>query len=138
MKFISKGDGGITELIDDLNSGKIMYAFLKVDLPDGSISKYVLINWQVSCMIIEIRLLYTWHFWEVISFGIVLSSVTVLCWHEMTVVVEMVCLVVVTSCDPNPCCGGDFRVAREPNLRLAIADHVFLQKGRDRKISSRI
>lgn len=48
LKFISKGDGGIMELIDDLNSGKIMYAFLKVDLPDGSISKYVLINWQVS------------------------------------------------------------------------------------------
>ncbi|KAJ0178479.1 hypothetical protein K1T71_006302 [Dendrolimus kikuchii] len=46
LKFISKGDGGLTELIDDFNSGKMQYAFLKVDLPDGSISKYVLINWQ--------------------------------------------------------------------------------------------
>ncbi|XP_046968610.1 drebrin-like protein B [Vanessa cardui] len=46
LKFVSKGDGGLTELIDDFNSGKIQYAFLKVDLPDGSISKYVLINWQ--------------------------------------------------------------------------------------------
>ncbi|XP_028169123.1 drebrin-like protein [Ostrinia furnacalis] len=46
LKFVSKGDGGLTELIDDFNSGKIQYAFLKVDVPNGSISKYVLINWQ--------------------------------------------------------------------------------------------
>ncbi|XP_068618405.1 drebrin-like protein isoform X2 [Battus philenor] len=46
LKFVSKGDGGLTELIDDFNSGKIQYAFLKVDVPSGSISKYVLINWQ--------------------------------------------------------------------------------------------
>ncbi|GBP37826.1 Drebrin-like protein [Eumeta japonica] len=46
IKFVSKGDGGLTELIDELNSGKIMYAFLKVDVPDSSIAKYVLINWQ--------------------------------------------------------------------------------------------
>lgn len=46
LKFISKGDGGLIELIDEFNSGKIQYAFLKVDVPNGSISKYVLINWQ--------------------------------------------------------------------------------------------
>ncbi|CAH0584077.1 unnamed protein product [Chrysodeixis includens] len=46
LKFISKGDGGLDELIDEFNSGKIQYAFLKVDQPNGSISKYVLINWQ--------------------------------------------------------------------------------------------
>lgn len=46
LKFISKGDGGIEELIDDLNSGKVMYGFLKVDMPSGAISKFVLINWQ--------------------------------------------------------------------------------------------
>lgn len=46
LKFVSKGDGGLMELIDDFNSGKIQYAFLKVDIPNGSISKYVLINWQ--------------------------------------------------------------------------------------------
>lgn len=51
LKFIGKGDGGLTELIDDFNSGKIQYAFLKVDLPNGSISKYVLINWQVCLLI---------------------------------------------------------------------------------------
>ncbi|KAJ8716305.1 hypothetical protein PYW08_013590 [Mythimna loreyi] len=46
LKFIDKGDGGIDELLNEFNSGKIQYAFLKVDQPNGSISKYVLINWQ--------------------------------------------------------------------------------------------
>ncbi|XP_050563941.1 drebrin-like protein B [Spodoptera frugiperda] len=46
LKFVAKGDGGLDELIDEFNSGKIQYAFLKVDQPNGSISKYVLINWQ--------------------------------------------------------------------------------------------
>ncbi|XP_047026501.1 drebrin-like protein [Helicoverpa zea] len=46
LKFIDKGDGGLDELIDEFNSGKIQYAFLKVDQPNGSISKFVLINWQ--------------------------------------------------------------------------------------------
>ncbi|CAF4865053.1 unnamed protein product [Pieris macdunnoughi] len=46
LKFISKGDGGLTELVDEFNSGKIQYAFLKVDIPNSTISKYVLINWQ--------------------------------------------------------------------------------------------
>ncbi|XP_049874579.1 drebrin-like protein B [Pectinophora gossypiella] len=46
LKFVSKGNGGLLELIDDFNSGKIQYAFLKVDVPNGNISKYVLINWQ--------------------------------------------------------------------------------------------
>ncbi|XP_041986594.1 drebrin-like protein isoform X2 [Aricia agestis] len=46
LKYVSKGDGGLTELIDEFNSGKIQYAFLKMDIPSNSISKYVLINWQ--------------------------------------------------------------------------------------------
>lgn len=46
LKFIDKGDGGIDELLNEFNSGKIQYAFLKVDQTNGSISKYVLINWQ--------------------------------------------------------------------------------------------
>lgn len=33
-------------MIDDLNSGKIMYAFLKVNDPKTSLPKNVLINWQ--------------------------------------------------------------------------------------------
>jgi hypothetical protein len=37
--------GGIEEMAEDLNSGKIMYAFCKVMDPKTSLPKCVLINW---------------------------------------------------------------------------------------------
>lgn len=37
--------GGIEEMVEDLNSGKIMYAFCKVMDPKTSLPKCVLINW---------------------------------------------------------------------------------------------
>lgn len=37
---------GIEEMMEDLNSGQIMYAFLKVMDPKTSLPKNVLINWQ--------------------------------------------------------------------------------------------
>lgn len=46
LKVISKGSDGIEEMTEDLNSGKIMYAFLKVNDPKTSLPKCVLINWQ--------------------------------------------------------------------------------------------
>ncbi|EFA00313.1 drebrin-like protein [Tribolium castaneum] len=46
LKFVSKGSNGIEELTEDLNSGKIMYAFVKVNDPKTSLIKFVLINWQ--------------------------------------------------------------------------------------------
>lgn len=46
LYVVSKGSEGIEELTEDLNSGKIMYAFIKVGDPNTSLSKYVLINWQ--------------------------------------------------------------------------------------------
>lgn len=46
LKVVNKGSGGIEEMIDDLNSGKIMYAFVKVNDPKTSLPKCVLINWQ--------------------------------------------------------------------------------------------
>lgn len=46
LKVASKGDGGINELAEDLNSSKIMYAFCRVKDPKTSLPKYVLINWQ--------------------------------------------------------------------------------------------
>lgn len=46
LKLVSKGPGGIEEMIEDLNSGKIMYAFVKVNDPKTSLPKCVLINWQ--------------------------------------------------------------------------------------------
>ncbi|KAK9501942.1 hypothetical protein O3M35_012570 [Rhynocoris fuscipes] len=46
LQFVSKGDGGLEELKDELNSGKIMYAFARVRDPKTSLPKCILINWQ--------------------------------------------------------------------------------------------
>lgn len=48
LKVVSSGDGGLIEISEDLNSGKIMYAFVGVDDPKTTLTKYILINWQVS------------------------------------------------------------------------------------------
>ena len=45
LKVVSSGDGGITEMSEDLNSNKIMYAFCRLLDPKTSLPKYVLINW---------------------------------------------------------------------------------------------
>lgn len=46
LKLVSKGSNGIEELTEDLSSGKIMYAFVKINDPKTSLPKFVLINWQ--------------------------------------------------------------------------------------------
>ncbi|XP_075160944.1 actin binding protein 1 [Haematobia irritans] len=46
LKVVSTGDGGIAELSDDLNSGKIMYAFVRIEDPKTGLKKFLLINWQ--------------------------------------------------------------------------------------------
>ncbi|KAJ1524874.1 hypothetical protein ONE63_009740 [Megalurothrips usitatus] len=46
LKVYGKGDGGLSEMAEDLNSGSIMYAFCQVQDPKTSLDKYVLINWQ--------------------------------------------------------------------------------------------
>ncbi|KAJ8910282.1 hypothetical protein NQ315_016099 [Exocentrus adspersus] len=46
VKVISTGCNGIEEMREDLNSGKIMYGFVKVTDPKTSLDKCVLINWQ--------------------------------------------------------------------------------------------
>ncbi|XP_077498727.1 actin binding protein 1 isoform X2 [Amblyomma americanum] len=43
---VGKGAGGLEELTEELNCGKVMYAFCKVQDPSTSLSKFVLINWQ--------------------------------------------------------------------------------------------
>ena len=48
VKVVATGDGGLDELIEDFNPSKIQYALLKVEDPKTSLSKYVLINWQVG------------------------------------------------------------------------------------------
>ncbi|KAH8236160.1 hypothetical protein KR032_011076 [Drosophila birchii] len=46
LKVIGTGDGGVEELTEDLNSGKIMYAFVRIEDPKTGLKKYLLINWQ--------------------------------------------------------------------------------------------
>jgi len=48
LKVVATGDGGVDELNEDLNSGKIMYAFVRIEDPKTGLNKYLLINWQVS------------------------------------------------------------------------------------------
>lgn len=45
MYVVSTGDGGLEELVDELNSGKIMYAFCRVTCPNTGLPKCVFINW---------------------------------------------------------------------------------------------
>ncbi|XP_063982029.1 drebrin-like protein [Diachasmimorpha longicaudata] len=46
LKVVSTGDGGLEEMIEDLNSGHIMYAFCRVIDTKTSLPKCVLVNWQ--------------------------------------------------------------------------------------------
>ena len=41
-------DGDIEEMVEELNGGKMMYAFLRVKDPNTQLFKNVLVNW-VSC-----------------------------------------------------------------------------------------
>lgn len=45
-------EGGLEELVEELNSGKVMYAFCRVKDPNSGLPKFVLINWVcrlISC-----------------------------------------------------------------------------------------
>lgn len=46
LKLVSTGDGGLEEMVEELNSGKIMYALCRVIDPKTSLPKYIMINWQ--------------------------------------------------------------------------------------------
>ncbi|XP_063787969.1 drebrin-like protein isoform X3 [Pseudophryne corroboree] len=45
IRLAGTGDGGLEELVDELSSGKVMYAFCRVLDPNSGLPKYVLINW---------------------------------------------------------------------------------------------
>ncbi|XP_073444721.1 drebrin-like protein isoform X2 [Dendrobates tinctorius] len=45
LRLAGTGDGGLEELVDELSSGKVMYAFCRVQDPNSGLPKYVLINW---------------------------------------------------------------------------------------------
>ncbi|XP_055316713.1 drebrin-like protein [Sitodiplosis mosellana] len=46
LKVVSTGNGGLIELADELNSGKILYGFLSITNEKNNLIKYLLINWQ--------------------------------------------------------------------------------------------
>lgn len=58
LKLVSSGEGGVEELCEDLNSGKIMYAFVRIEDPKTGLKKFLLINWQVICMYTYTRIKY--------------------------------------------------------------------------------
>ncbi|XP_004839993.1 drebrin-like protein isoform X2 [Heterocephalus glaber] len=45
IRVASTGEGGLEELVEELNSGKVMYAFCRVKDPNSGLPKFVLINW---------------------------------------------------------------------------------------------
>lgn len=47
LRVVETGDGGLAELNEELNTSHIMYGFVRVLDPKTSLTKYVLINWQV-------------------------------------------------------------------------------------------
>uniref|UniRef100_A0A3B1IQ63 Drebrin-like b n=1 Tax=Astyanax mexicanus TaxID=7994 RepID=A0A3B1IQ63_ASTMX len=58
IRLAEKGDGGLEELVEELNSGKVMYAFCRVQDPNSGLPKYVLINWfrtLILCLCICVR-----------------------------------------------------------------------------------
>lgn len=50
-RVIIFSDGGLEEMVEELNSGKVMYGFCRVQDPNSGLPKYVLINW-VSPLVI--------------------------------------------------------------------------------------
>ncbi|XP_072341654.1 drebrin-like b isoform X5 [Scyliorhinus torazame] len=45
LRLAGTGDGGLEELVEELSSGKVMYAFCRVKDPNSGLPKFVLINW---------------------------------------------------------------------------------------------
>uniref|UniRef100_A0A3P8UKT3 Drebrin-like a n=1 Tax=Cynoglossus semilaevis TaxID=244447 RepID=A0A3P8UKT3_CYNSE len=45
IRLAETGDGGLEEMVEELNTGKVMYAFCRVKDPNSGLPKYVLINW---------------------------------------------------------------------------------------------
>ncbi|KAL7846757.1 hypothetical protein SRHO_G00217370 [Serrasalmus rhombeus] len=45
IQVAGKGDGGLEEMVQEFNSGKVMYGFCRVLDPSSGVSKLILINW---------------------------------------------------------------------------------------------
>lgn len=42
---VTAAEGGLQEMVEELSSGKVMYAFCRVKDPNSGLPKFVLINW---------------------------------------------------------------------------------------------
>ncbi|XP_037693156.1 drebrin-like protein isoform X2 [Choloepus didactylus] len=45
IRLAGTGEGGLEEMVEELSSGKVMYAFCRVKDPNSGLPKFVLINW---------------------------------------------------------------------------------------------
>ncbi|KAL6472545.1 hypothetical protein MHYP_G00187330 [Metynnis hypsauchen] len=45
IQVAGKGDGGLEEMVQEFNSGKVMYGFCRVLDPSSGVYKLILINW---------------------------------------------------------------------------------------------
>ncbi|XP_074837842.1 drebrin-like protein isoform X2 [Carettochelys insculpta] len=45
LRVAGTGDGGLEEMVEELSSGKVMYAFCRVKDPNSGLPKFVLVNW---------------------------------------------------------------------------------------------
>ncbi|GFS02032.1 drebrin-like protein [Elysia marginata] len=68
LKVVETGNGGIEEMQDDLNSGRMMYAFCRVQDPNTALHKFVLVQWTGEGVPENIKLKYTSHLRDVQGF----------------------------------------------------------------------
>ncbi|CAG5120515.1 unnamed protein product [Candidula unifasciata] len=68
LKAIQTGDGGIEELVDELSSGKMLYAYCRVRDPNSGLFKFVLIHWTGEGVPENLKLKYTSHLKDVQGF----------------------------------------------------------------------
>ncbi|CAH1785063.1 unnamed protein product, partial [Owenia fusiformis] len=46
VKLVETGDNDLDDMVEELSSGKIMYAYCRVKDPNTGLFKFVLVNWQ--------------------------------------------------------------------------------------------
>ncbi|XP_055884537.1 drebrin-like protein B isoform X2 [Biomphalaria glabrata] len=68
LKVIETGNGGIEEMAEELSSGKMLYAYCRVQDPNTGLFKYVLIHWTGESVPENLKLKYTSHLRDVQSF----------------------------------------------------------------------
>ncbi|KAH9518483.1 hypothetical protein Btru_016919 [Bulinus truncatus] len=68
LKVLGNGNGGIEELAEELSSGKMQYAYCRVQDPNTGLFKFVLIHWTGESVPENLKLKYTSHLRDVQNF----------------------------------------------------------------------